>query len=120
MVGHVEIGLGITERQRLLALDTQVPAETCDGNALVEAGGIDVKRAAILDAFELERRRLGQMCQVAVAGPDQTAAGLVQDGLDLIVGHIAAHADGDQRARIFSHTPVCSITWCGVRPQAGS
>lgn len=81
VVGHVEIGLGITERQRLLALDTQVPAETCDGNALVEAGGIDVKRAAILDAFELERRRLGQMRQVAVAGPDQTAVGLVQDGL---------------------------------------
>ena len=32
---------------------------------------------------------------MAVASPDQTAAGLVQDGLNLIVGHIAAHADGD-------------------------
>lgn len=69
VVSHVEVGLGIAERQRLLALDTQVLAETCDGNALVEAGGIDVKRAAILDAFELERRRLGQMRQVTVGRP---------------------------------------------------
>ena len=35
------------------------------------------------------------MRQVTVTGPHQAAAGLVEDGLHLIVGHIAAHADGD-------------------------
>ena len=70
-------------------------AEARNGNAFVEARGVDVECATVLDAIELERRRLGQVSQMAVASPDQTAAGLVQDGLDLIVGHIAAHADGD-------------------------
>ena len=95
MIGHVEVGLGIAERERLLALDPQVLAEARDGNALVETRGVDVECATVLDAIELERRRLGQVSQMAVASPDQTAAGLVQDGLNLIVGHIAAHADGD-------------------------
>ena len=70
-------------------------AEARNGDAFVEARGVDVECATVLDAIELERRRLGQVSQMAVASPDQTAAGLVQDGLDLIVGHIAAHADGD-------------------------
>ena len=114
VIGHEEVGLGITECQRLLALDTQVLAETCDGNALVEAGGIDVKRAAILDAFELERRRLGQMRQVTVAGPDQTAAGLVEDGLRLVIGNIAAHADGDLAVLVASRHVVVILDL--VRP----
>ena len=84
MVGHVEVGLGVAERERLLALDPQVLAEACNGNALVETRRIDVEGAAVLDAIKLERRRLGQVRQMTVASPDQTAAGLVQDGLDLI------------------------------------
>ena len=95
VIGHVEVGLGVAERERLLALDPQVLAEARNGDAFVEARGVDVECATVLDAIELERRRLGQMRQVTVTGPHQAAAGLVQDGLDLIVGHIAAHADGD-------------------------
>ena len=35
------------------------------------------------------------MRQVAIAGPDQTAAGLVENGLGLTIGNVATHADGD-------------------------
>ena len=70
-------------------------AEARNGDAFVEARGIDVERAAVLDAIELECRRLGQVRQMAVASPDQAATGFVEDSLNLIVGHIAAHADGD-------------------------
>lgn len=59
MVGHVEVGLGVAERKRLLALDPQVLAEARNGNAFVKTRRIDVEGATVLDAIELERRRLG-------------------------------------------------------------
>ena len=46
------------------------------------------------------------MRQVTVAGPDQAAAGLVKNGLDLVVGHIAAHADGDLAVLVASRHVV--------------
>ena len=56
MVGHVEVGLGVTERKRLLALDPQVLAEARNGNAFVETRRIDVEGAAVLDAIKLDRK----------------------------------------------------------------
>ena len=81
-------------------------AEARDCHALVEARRVDVERAAVLDAIELECRRLGQMRQVTVAGPDQATAGLVEDGLCLVIGDIATHADGNLAVLVASRHVV--------------
>ena len=66
VIGHVEVGLGIAERERLLALDPRCSQKRAMATPLLRPR-VDVKCATVLDAIELERRRLGQVSQMAVA-----------------------------------------------------